>query len=112
MELKEFVTETLVQIQEGIQSAIDKCQAGKLVGVINPVWGDPADIGKDHIRIVEFDVAVTVATKKAGKAGAKLRVVAVELGGDASKSVEQSTVSHVKFSVPIVPAVQLIPKRR
>ncbi len=107
MELKEFITQTLIQIQEGVQGAISALPQGP--GVINPVFSEnPNDIGVDNIQNVEFDVAVTVTDKMSGGGKAGIKVFAIELGGDGSKSVEQSSVSHIKFTVPIVPPTQLV----
>jgi hypothetical protein len=53
---------------------------------------------------VEFDVAVTESDKTSagGKAGIKV-LSAVEIGGEGSKAWERSTVSRIKFSIPIIP---------
>ncbi len=110
MELREFVTETLIAIQEGVQEAIHRWTEGQRTGVINPVWNvkDGVTVDwKDYERVVEFDVAVT-ATDKAGatgKGGIKVFTV-VDVGAEGSTSSERSTVSRIKFSIPIVPPLQ------
>lgn len=110
MDLREFVKETLVQIAMGVQDAITEHQSIEgAVGSINPVWGsDASAISAEHAQKVEFDVAVTVTDKAGGTGKAGLKVFSLELGIDGSKLVEQSTVSRVKFTVPIVPAVQIV----
>jgi hypothetical protein len=115
VELKEFIAETLTQIQEGVQDAINRRSTKPdSAGVINPVWGTDGDaIGIDHLQKVEFDVAVTVTDKSGGSGKAGIKVFSVELGGELSKGAEQSTASRIKFSIPIVPPVQLVnPIRR
>ena len=111
MELREFVKETLVAINMGVQDAITAHQAlPDAVGAINPVWGkDAGAIGPDHRQNVEFDVAVTVTDKSSvgGKAGIKIFSV-VDIGGEGSSALEQSSVSRIKFTIPIVPAVQIV----
>lgn len=110
MELKEFISETLVQIQEGVQDAIQRRSAvSSSAGVINPVFGIDMDAASpDHIQKVEFDVAVTVTDKVSGSGKAGIKVFSIELGGEAGKSAEQSTVSRIKFVVPIISPVQLV----
>lgn len=110
LELKEFISETLVQIMEGVQAAIDRRRdAPDVKGVINPIFGETADAaGDNHIQKVDFDVAVTVTEKKTGTGKAGIRVLSLELGGELGKAAEQSTASHIKFSIPFVPPAQLI----
>ena len=111
MELRDFVTESLVQIQEGVQEAIHRIMRSpsQNAGKINPLWTDRTGSSswRDYVQKVEFDVAVTVTDKQGreGKAGIKVFEVA-ELGGGSSKSTEQSSVSRIKFTIPIVPAAQ------
>lgn len=54
MELKEFVSETLVAIQEGVAEAIRRADETKVLGRINPVWrgDDPID-WKEYVQSVE-----------------------------------------------------------
>ena len=110
MDLREFVKETLVQISMGVQDAITAHQSTEgAVGAINPVWGpDASAISAEHAQKVEFDVAVTVTDKWADRGKAGLKVFSFELGAEGNKSAEHSTVSRVKFTVPIVPAVQIV----
>jgi hypothetical protein len=101
MELREFVTETLVQIQEGVQDAINRRRDTQgAAGVINPAFAEPS---ANDRQMVEFDVAVTVSDKHEGSAKGGLRVWSVELGAGGSMAAERSTVSHVKFAVPVIP---------
>lgn len=110
MELKEFISETLVQIQEGVQDAIARRSFIKgSAGAISPVFGPSMDaVGMDHVHKVEFDVAVTVTDKIGGGGKAGIKVWGLELGGEGSKSAEQSTVSRIKFAIPIIPPAQHI----
>jgi hypothetical protein len=111
MNLRDFVRETLVEIQYGIQAASNECAADpNFRGVINPVWGEGVNaINGRHIRLVEFDVAVSVTETATadGKSGIKVFSVAEGPEGIDQKSVN-STVSHIKFAVPIVPAVTIV----
>jgi len=111
MELQDFVTETLVQIQEGVQKAIERRSVPGARGAINPVWGSANDISPEHRQEVEFDVAVsaTDSSKIGGKAGIKVFSVATA-EGERNKTEEQSRVSRVKFTVRVIPPVQLVEK--
>jgi hypothetical protein len=104
MELREFVAETLLAIQEGIAEAIRRADENGTLGRINPVWqgDDEKSDWKEYVQPVEFDVAVTTTDKSAagGKGGIKVLSFA-ELGAEGSKSSERSTVSRIKFSIPI-----------
>lgn len=40
MELKEFVTETLIAILEGVGAAAKRAEESKLLGVVAPFWTD------------------------------------------------------------------------
>lgn len=96
MDLREFVKETLVQVSLGVQDAIKEQTAAGAVGAINPVWGpDAGSISKEHIQLVEFDVAVTATEKVGGTGKAGLKVLTFSVGGEGEKSTENSTVSRV-----------------
>lgn len=100
VDLKDFIAETLVQIQEGVEQAIKRrLDTPGASGVINPAFEASK---QSDTKDVEFDVAVTVQDKTSGSAKAGLKVFGIDLGGDGSKSAEHSTVSRIKFSVPVI----------
>jgi hypothetical protein len=109
VELKEFVTETLIAILEGVDAAINRADESKLLGVINPLWADEGEKmdWKDYVQPVEFDIAVTATDKVGGGGKASIKLVTVaELSADGSKGTEHSTVNRIKFSIPIVPTAK------
>ena len=110
MELSDFITETPVQIQQGVETAIKKRKTMPgAFGAINPAFGkDSNAFTKHHVQPVEFDVAITVSDKLSGGGKAGLRVLSVALGGEVNKDAEKSTVSRVKFTIPIIPAGELV----
>lgn len=108
MELKDFISKTIVDIQQGVQEAIQTVQNDKTNGVINPVWGNVNRITVRNIREVNFDIAVTVSEKKEGGIGAGINVMGVKIGGDGSKGSENSNVSRINFTVPIIPPVTIV----
>src|SRR5687767_5119506 len=103
MELKEFVSEALTAILEGVAEA-QKGEHGRLVGpTFRFAMGHQTDHrgvyvhGSDNHTIVEFDVAVTSA--RTGEGTAKVGIKVLEIGGGKQRSEE--TASRIKFSVPI-----------
>lgn len=105
MELHEFITATLGEIQQGVQNAINNTIAKDVRGAINPFWGTTKDIGSAHIQNIQFDVAVTVVEKEGGSVEGGIKVVGVRVGGSISGSTERTHVSRVQFSIPVVPPV-------
>ena len=103
MTLQQFISETMVQIAAGVAEA-RKLQEG--VGVYTHVPDGNTrslltSIGRAAF-MVEFDVAVT-ATDKAelgGKAGVSVVQVFIA-GGEHKQTTEHSSMSRVKFTVPI-----------
>ena len=108
MELREFIAGTLADIQAGVQAAINQTIASQTNGAINPCWGTTKDIGASLIQQVRFDIAVTVLDKVAGSAEAGIKVVGIGLGAEKQDLKEQSHVSRIQFSVPIIPPVTTI----
>ena len=102
MELREFVTSTLVQILEGVGDAQDHLVKSGRKGIINPTWGGGEKL-YDHVQSVSFDVAVTVSDKAGGAANAGIKVMAIDIGAKGSIEAQNSNVSRVSFAIPIVP---------
>lgn len=109
MDLKEFVSATLQQIMNGVQDAQDNVASD---GEINPsVYMQRRTGGSGHgivesdsgkwVHMVHFDVAVTVAESAGVTGGAGLMVGLVGLGSRGETATEQSSVSRIKFEVPI-----------
>ena len=103
MDLENFIAETLVGIQHGVQQAIHQFDKNQLKGAINPVWVETELVGKNHVREVQFDIAVTVTEKSGEKGSAGIKVVGMAVGGDIHQSEENERVSRIQFSVPILP---------
>lgn len=111
MDLKEFVSETLKQIFDGVTTAQESVKS--LGGKINPdVFCTNVDRvttpmlkvregGGRPVSQIVFDVALTITdtSGKAGKAG--LVVWGVGAGVEGSSQTTNSTVSRVKFSVNV-----------
>ena len=112
MNLQEFVKTTLTEIMDGIREAQDSGieksavpQTGEQPGQINPshqIMGDskqPFYVSQrgEYVHFVEFDIAVVAEESAEAKAG--VRVLGLGVGGDLAS--RESSVSRVKFSVPV-----------
>lgn len=105
MNLKEFISETLTEIQAGVQDAIQKTKETQTNGAINPVWGGSEDISSEYIQSVKFDIAVTISDKVTGGAEGGIKVVGMKVGANKEESSETSHISRIQFSIPIIPPV-------
>lgn len=112
MKIKDFITESLKEIAEGIRQAQDEVHA-----IINPGRLDEVDQKTpDHnskflianktmgrlAQVVDFDVAVTVSEESTREGGTGLMVVGIGLGIKGGNNVSTSSVSRIKFSIPVV----------
>jgi hypothetical protein len=109
MELRDFVSETLVQIAEGVSSAQERSK--ELGAYVNPqLTGSTTDAVQHGFlksqfgaaQIVGFDVALTVTEGKGTKGGIGIIAGAITLGSSGQSTSENSSVSRVKFSVPLI----------
>mgnify|MGYP001240455631 CR=1 FL=1 len=109
MDLRDFVSETIVEIITGVKDAQDKAQ--KLGGAVNPKLTSNSDYASQHgflrssggpAQIVQFDVALTIKEGTGTKGGIGIFAGAINLGSSGQSSNENSSVSRVKFSVPII----------
>jgi len=91
MNIKEFVSDTLKQIIDGVVDAQEYAKNKEAVLVPH----------LDYYRNISFDVAVTVdeSKQKEGKAGITVWSIGAGVGGKTESS--SSTVSRIKFEIPI-----------
>ncbi len=91
MDLKDFVSETIKQIVDGMSASQ---QAAQTKGAVVVPYSQATEK-------VEFDVAVTVVegTETSGKAGISVWSVGAGVSGKSESST--STLSRIKFSVVI-----------
>lgn len=108
MELKEFVSLSLCEIQEGVHEAIQKLKSSRISGAVNPVWSADEIPGRSHIQKVNFDVAVVVIEKTAGTIQGGIKVVGIGAQGEASTATETNSVSRIQFCIPVIPPVTTI----
>ena len=107
MQLKEFVTETVTQIVEGVREAQEKTGGDS----INPPLSTSAETLESKgyrvsvhgrtVQNVEFDVVVMVDEAAQAKVGAGLFVAAIGLGAKGGVETRDASVHRIRFTVPI-----------
>ncbi len=108
MDLQTFIREALVQIMTGLKEAQDhlKDSHARICPVFKPHWDRQDAIGEGEgnrpVRCIEFDVALTVQANKENKGKAGVSVWSIGLGTERGKTEGSSTVSRVKFQVPVM----------
>ncbi len=109
MEIRDFISETLSEIAEGIKSAQPRVKAAG--GAVNPMGCNYPNSEKYVLqhkatsRIgdnVEFDIAVTVEerTKSGGEMGVAIPVIKASIGG--GSEAQTGSVNRVKFKIPVI----------
>ena len=94
MELDVFIEKTLLNVISGIKKA--QAKEGLHIN-----WEEKiADAYAT--RMISFDVAVTVDEQKQSGVGAKISVLGNSLSGKLGDKVNQSSVSKIKFEIPLV----------
>lgn len=116
MELREFVSEALKQLIDGVVTAQE--YASSKGAFINPEGLQYATVsGNLHIahdsvhteipQIIEFDVAVTISEGGEAKAGIGVFAGPIGIGTQATTTDGNIVANKIKFSVPI-----LLPQQR
>ena len=108
MELRQFISKTLFDIQAGVNDAIHLAKDGKVPGAINPVWGGAAKAGRDDVQTVTFDIAVQASETGSSEGGGGIKVMGVGIDGSLSSSTENTHTSRIQFTIPILLPVQSI----
>lgn len=104
MELREFVSDALQSILKGVEDA-QETEIGEHVNP--PYYSASSNVGvyfasDDRIAFaVNFDVAVTVTESTSAEGGGKVTVVAANIGGKASSTAEERTVTRLQFGIPV-----------
>jgi len=121
MELRDYISETLVQISEGISTAIQELE-GKGV-VVNPNSTFHSDghfwIGKNpetgpvvrNVQMIEMNITTTVTESTEGNGGAKISVGVLNVGGGLKEIGSEQNINTIKFSIPIcLPCTDVLKK--
>jgi len=126
MELKEFISQTLVQIVEGIKDADQLLE--KMDAAINPhffhlkppgssVHGeiDESCTYQRVVQLIEFDIAVSTGKIEDAQATLGIMVVSAGAKGEVHAEKSNSSVSRIQFAIPMVlpaSAKNMTPKKR
>lgn len=119
MELKEFITETLVQICAGIEAAQKQLKDSGSEAIINTNMtvdsaGHLVTGGRRRpVEFVEFDVAILASEGTETKGGVGLTVASLlklDAGGKSTETAGRE--SRIKFKVPMSYPMHKYPGRR
>lgn len=115
MELKEFIKESLVQINLAIEESNKELKNS--TAIINPsniqvnTDGSQA-FGRESSKLIhknkrvvqkiDFDVAVYAQDDKTASGGAKISIASIGIGGDAEIRNSNKSESRLKFSIPVI----------
>jgi hypothetical protein len=113
MELRAFISETLLAVMNGVLAAQEQVQKDGHNGVVCQIERTATHSKPQEI---EFDVAITVDAKSEIGAGGgfKLTVPAIQLGLGVDTKVgdRESRTSRVRFKVPVtLPSVNTSPEK-
>ena len=99
MELEEFVARTLEQLVQGVRKAQQKVLS--LGAAINPSSEIHSGGAINEPRRIDFDVAVTASEEDSAGGTAKFSIKVLSLEGGAGATTSNSTVSRIKFNIPV-----------
>lgn len=109
MDLKEFTKETIMLIVKGVNEANELLTDQNAYVTRNIERSSTGDSYIDrsgrnaHAVNIEFDVAVTATEVNDTKGGGGIKVVQLfQAGMETSKSIENQSVSRIKYSIPLV----------
>ena len=96
MELKQFVTDTLTEIVDGVKEAQTKCLS---CSTINSPSSRHADV---QAQLVEFDIALASSDDTKTKGGIGVFLGTVVLGSQGESGTSATSHSRIKFSVSVM----------
>ena len=111
MELRDFISDAIEQIAQGIKEASNKCK--ELGVIVNPdvTVGENGDysIPKHpsqinivrRVQILKIDVAVTVQNSTENNAGGKFSVSVLVFGGKHTSGNANIRENRLQFSIPV-----------
>ena len=114
MELKDFVSETLKQVMEGVKMAQNK--AAEFGGTINPQGFLISEKsvpfrrgGVDLVgQVIEFDIVVSTHDTDKAKGGVGIFVGEIGVGVRGEAESQSTAVNRIQFSIPVyLPTQQL-----
>lgn len=112
MDLKDFVSETLMQVVSGVVDAQTRVRS--VGGAVVPlVRNPPEDIGLygttndgKPVVLIDFDVSIAVQEGTATKGGIGVVAGVFTLGTQGQSNENTQTASRIKFRVPVALPLQ------
>ena len=109
MELKDYITETLTQIIQGVKDAQkfasenDSKVNSKNVNLFYkgdmPVYSDLNN--ENYAQMIDFEIAINVTEDNNKKGGVGVFLGSLGVGGQIENQLSNNTVNRIKFSIPI-----------
>ena len=122
MELKDFISTTLVQIVKGVEEASEDLLDSD--AIVNPINVNPdrteniliygyynpdAQIYSRPVQKIEFDIAVIVEQGKETKGSFGIQVGSIGIGTQGRSESGNSSVSRIQFTIPmLLPSGELV----
>jgi hypothetical protein len=107
MDLKEFVSKTLIEITEGVISAQESLkEKGAIVvpadlHVAGEASTRPGGYFGRSVQTVQFNVGLIIQENNEGKGGIGVATGFFKAGGEKGSSTKNESTTNVSFSVPI-----------
>jgi len=111
MELKDFISETILQIVSGVIDATVKCK--DIDVIVNPdvtvgkkdAFWIPSN-KKDYklvrrVQQIDMDICVTVTENESNELGAKAGIFVFAIGANSKGTKENKNENRVRFSIPV-----------
>ncbi len=101
MELKEFISQSLFEITEGIREANEAYKAvpGRSDDNAFQLWPSLGEKGGE--KGIQFDLAVTTKEEIGGKGHASVGIKVLGAGADVEGQYAKENVSRIRFTVAI-----------
>ncbi len=110
MELKDFISETIVQIASGVIEATEKCKNMNVI--VNPdvTYGQNGEfvVPKNgtfnlerRVQQINMDICVTVTESESKDINAKVGISVLGLGANSSGTTSNTNESRIRFSIPV-----------
>lgn len=104
MELKEFISDAITQICEGVKDAQERCD--KLNAKVNPPMNGDSITDSISMRYrkyskVHFNITLQSFVDNNGKSGIGVLLASMSIGTAKESSQGSSSLTSVEFSVPI-----------
>lgn len=104
MELKNFISNTLIDIVEGVNEAQEHFKENKIECYVCPPMKKHDKEVSDRglpIENIDFDIAVSISKDKGTKGSVGIVISQFKLGSQGESKSKDSSSSRIKFSVPL-----------